>query len=79
MIDRELQQNHNDTHNAIEHEETRNLVGPLSESGGDFFADSRLPESGNHSQRFTTHDPLKAAQGLAVSPTTILVGILVSN
>ena len=50
-IDRELQQNHNRTHNAIEHKKTRKPVGPLSKSGGRFL---RTRESEKHSQQLTT-------------------------
>ncbi len=43
-IHRELQQNHNRTHNAVEHEKTPEPIGPLIASGGRFFL-------GNHSQQ----------------------------
>ena len=62
-INRESQQNHNATHNAVEDKKHSKSIGPLSESG-DFFG---KPESGNHSPR--THNGLAnerartAAQG----------------
>ena len=61
-IDRELQQNHNRTHNAIEHGKTRESVGPLSKLGVDFLDDSRPPESKNHSQ--PTHNASKTRDPL---------------
>jgi len=36
-IERELQQNHNETHNATEDEKTRKSIDPLSRSGGRTF------------------------------------------
>ncbi len=33
-IDRESYQNHNETHNRIEHKKTRKPIDPLSKSGG---------------------------------------------
>ena len=69
-IDRELQQNHNATHNALEHKKIQNPSGPLSRSGGRLFLRRSTREAGNHSQLLTagaqTNDPLNAAQGVVV-------------
>ena len=69
-IDQELQQNHNGTHNTIEHKKTRKSVGPLSKSGGRFFLQRSPREPGKHSQRLTagseTDDPPNAAQGVVI-------------
>src|SRR6266849_4836229 len=73
-IDRELQQNHSKTHNAIEHKKQRKSVGPLSKSGGRLLwttlapcAWKRLTTTHND---FTTgsqtDDPLNAAQGVVM-------------
>src|SRR5713226_396042 len=63
-IDRESQQNHNKTHNAIEH---KKRVGPLSKSGVDFLWTTPDPLSRetthNDSQRLTTVRPPEGIRG----------------